>query len=149
MLGKRQGPEMSEKLKLSLGATISLVFGVFLTINIFHPLSYTSTTSIRNVGSGNQWIDVGIIIFCVYMGYSLLLRPHTIRVSGRDITFESFLNSRSIPALEIESLEKASFGTEIRFRYRKGNIKVNSSAVHYQLINDLRAVNPNAKIIGL
>lgn len=140
---------MSEKLKLSLGAIISLVFGVFVAVNLFHPLSYTSTTSIRNVGSGNQLIDIGIIIFCAYMGYSLLVRPHTIRVSGRDVAFESFLKSRSIPALEIEALEKVSFGTEIRFRYRKGNIKVNSSAVYYQLINDLKAINPNVKITGL
>lgn len=140
---------MSEKLKLLLGATISLVLGVFLTVNLFHPLSYTSTTSIRNVGSGYHWIDVGIITFCAYMGCSLLVRPHTIRVSGMNITFESFLNSRSVPALEIESLEKVNFGTEIRFRYRKGNIKVNSSAVYNQFINDLRVVNPNAKIIGL
>ena len=99
---------MNEKLKLSLGATISLVFGVFLTVNIFHPLSYTSTTSIRNVGSGNQWIDVGIIIFCVYMGYSLLVRPHTIRVSGRNINFESFLIAARSLLLKLNLWKKSA-----------------------------------------
>ncbi|MBA1276073.1 hypothetical protein [Stutzerimonas azotifigens] len=140
---------MNEKMKLSIGALACLGFCVLLTVNLFYPLSYESSTRGVSVGTGYQSLDIAAILYCAFMAYASVSTPHAVRISGRDVIFASFLNVRTISAYEIISVEKADFGLSVRFRLYQGSIKVNKSVINYELLNGLSTANPETKIVGL